>query len=737
MTNKDPDDKVERKTERPVTAPSDSAITKGSDSDVVLKEQQQVSKNRDKMPSGIQPALHESFEIIDHENSRSIERIDALGTPESKQFAELRREIRRKMPPGEKRDNVETETKKAIEDVLEAGQRAHRPSDLDGGTHEALGLKWTLKNPLAPSIPEQKITVGKDDTLDKIASFMLGRSASPEDIKSYCREIAKQNNIKDLEAELKPGERLKLPPSTAGSDSSVAKTTSSIDSSKLSDRLPADPAESNFEQQRISLLKLAREKGLDLTDNMRQIESMHSPQESSETFKNVNRILLDTSDAPLTLKQKEAIAEQIINQAAHPTRIDQGNHKTCNVTTIESRTYTRTPSIAAKLVADVVLDGKFVSPHGVTVELSAYTFDQESSSNTPSSRTHASEIFQRTAVNLHYELASRYTGHNIRYIQLNSPGRDDTGERLIDYTRNPPTKKRAPELVDRVLCEISNLITGKSEKGLVICNERNTCGTVDSQITQIKSEQDLAEAIKRLKAENKLPVVLRVDCKSEPFFTDSGGGIEGGSEGAHVVTVRDIVGSPPRVMIDNQWGEKDDHLTDGVPLHDLYIATLRPKDAAAELRKDVMHNRSHGHIDSYKEFDLIRLEYTAKIIPNQAGLEKAFQSQLTKQSALWKEQEKHGNLNKDDKTKALSVVDTLIEDGLDTFTQRAKARAFQNSLGIVSKDEFEMFLAAYGRIMSDQPKTKSWSKDNLEFREFLKKLPNGQGAKIMKDAHMK
>lgn len=734
MTNSDHNDKVEKKPETPTTAAKDFAITKGSDSAIVRKEQDNISDNPNKTPSEIHKALHGTrsvqakFEIADTVESNSIHKLEALGTPEAKQFAELRREIRRNMPPGAKRDKIENATKIAIEDVLQQGRLAHIPSDDDGGTHMALGFKIILKGDAEP-LPKQTITVRKDETLSTIATFILGKDAPPEQIKSFIQDTAKLNHLSDPTAKLHAGDTLGLP------SSSVQKDKTSIPSEKSELLNSATSPETYLEQQRISLLRLASEKGINLADNIRQIESMHSPEESSETFKHVNRILLDKSDNPLTLDQKKLIAEQIIHHAAHPTEINQGNHKTCNVNTVECRTYTKTPACAAKMVADVVLDGRFVSPHGVTVQLSPYTFDSESSDSFSSMRTHASEIFQRTAINLHYELASRYNGHNIRYIQLEAPGKDDTGERLIDYTKNGKVIEKSPHLEDHVLCEISNLITGKSEKGILICNERNYVGAADSGMTLVSSEHDLGNAIKRLKAEHKLPAIVRVDCTSEPFFSDSGGGVAGGSGGAHVVTILDMVGSPPRVMIDNQWGSSSDHLKDGgIPLHDLYIATLEPADAAAELRKDVMKNRAHGHIDSYKEFDLLRMEYAGGIIPDQSTLEKQLSSLMKSQSEVWHQQDKHGHLNKADKEKALDLIEQLVDGGINSLSAKARTRVLENSLGLISNGVCDVRLMEIGEKLAANPKRSK--SDVHEFLRLLKTLPKSRSTKILKETRL-
>src|SRR5262249_49867846 len=99
----DPDDKA-REVEEDVSSPRKHVAITATDQKVLLDRQHEISANRDKMPSGIQPAAHESFGILDSVNSESIDHLEALGTPESKQFAEMRREIRRQMPIGPDRD---------------------------------------------------------------------------------------------------------------------------------------------------------------------------------------------------------------------------------------------------------------------------------------------------------------------------------------------------------------------------------------------------------------------------------------------------------------------------------------------------------------------------------------------------------------------------------------------------------------------------------------------------------
>jgi hypothetical protein len=350
--------------------------------------------------------------------------------------------------------------------------------------------------------------------------------------------------------------------------------------------------------------------------------------EFRDTYKEISRLLetpVNFKESPVTGQERVKMAGEIMSNAADPTAIYQGQHNTCNVTTIETRTYTRTPSQAAKLVTDVALSGEYKAQDGTKVRLDQGSLrpDHEAWLEKPvdGKRTFASQLFQVTAVNLYYQKHNP----NIHYEQ----GKPDAsaipptnGERLVDYSKNPPEpmaygafekwwdKKdnadfQQPNLYDSQILEIGNSITGETDTDWYIGNKQhsNISNTVDSP-------QALQAALLEAKHQGKLPVIVKVNTNNEPFYTDSGRGAAGGSGGWHVVTVTDIQeGTPPKIQIDNQWNKADDHLRENtVSIHDLYRATQSPEAALITLRKEVAEARKAGNTDFSSEFQLLSLE---------------------------------------------------------------------------------------------------------------------------------
>src|SRR5262249_28905974 len=120
--------------------------------------------------------------------------------------------------------------------------------------------------------------------------------------------------------------------------------------------------------------------------------------EVANTYSAIARILQCESGQPLSKSQRTAIAEQVISQAATPGSVDQGIYGTCNVATVEVRTYARTPAAAANLVVDVALSGSFQAKDGskITIRTSSLQPYGGAGKNPPDdgTRSHASQIFQ-------------------------------------------------------------------------------------------------------------------------------------------------------------------------------------------------------------------------------------------------------------------------------------------------------------------------------------------------------
>lgn len=360
---------------------------------------------------------------------------------------------------------------------------------------------------------------------------------------------------------------------------------------------------------------------------------VHAAEQTAETYKQTARIFeaSDNPKVPLKEKDRTAIAEQIIHQAANPTSIDQGYHNTCNVATIETKLYTVEPSRAAEVIANVATTGKHQIPGppplDVEVDPNSIKPDREARTNPPKDgqRSHASQIFEVAAVNSFYAYSNSLQNPpgKIRYEQ-HEPGKaPDTGERLMDYSKNPPVRIRSkdddgklidsPELTNDQLYFLEHQLRASNPDGTYLSNDRR-----DFNSTFIENDKQLESELARLKEQGKLPVTISVHTDNYPFHSD-GGESAGGKGDWHVVTITDYHPGPPaRAEIDNQWGSDDDRFGDrSLPVKDIFNAMRDPKDTAhiADLQLQIEKDRKEGKpIDTLKETELLRLKRRCKCI---------------------------------------------------------------------------------------------------------------------------
>src|SRR5262249_9446343 len=211
--------------------------------------------------------------------------------------------------------------------------------------------------------------------------------------------------------------------------------------------------------------------------------------EIAATYHQINRLIQAGDSAPLGESLRLRLAEQVLHQAAAPTKIDQGGHRTCNVTTVEKRIFTRQPSEAARLIADVATTGTYVTADGAVVNLERIPgglkpdeealrsltrpFDAKRNSDirVDERRTYASQLLQNTAVNIKYAGGGDdVTMYEMHYTDVGG----DTGERLMSYRANPDgsiTRQQLadyPAIGDSELVDIHNRITGRNDEGFVI-----------------------------------------------------------------------------------------------------------------------------------------------------------------------------------------------------------------------------------------------------------------------------
>lgn len=375
--------------------------------------------------------------------------------------------------------------------------------------------------------------------------------------------------------------------------------------SRLSNRLERATNEagqsSPGERERLIELADARlDKGKDrqrFREEMERFEERASQQGLSadavkETYGQLARLLEVDGDQFLSRKARIMVAEQAIRLLADPTGVDSGYHKTCNVTAVEARMYTRYPAAAVRLLADIATNGRYVSADGSVIVPTAASLkpDDEAGfkSVRPGERPYASQIFQVTAVNVFWQRQSRDPAGNavargsIKYEQLGVRMKPDTGERLMDYSQGKPVEARdrrgnvlrQPYMRTNDVVEVSNQISGMLETDVLLENDYKPDNGLLTKT--FRSEAELANLLVQMKKNNRLPVILTVHTGNQPFRSDSRSSTSSGGVW-HVLSVTDIDESTGRVSVDNQWGRGADHLgKKAVPVADLYKATLEP-----------------------------------------------------------------------------------------------------------------------------------------------------------------
>jgi hypothetical protein len=374
-------------------------------------------------------------------------------------------------------------------------------------------------------------------------------------------------------------------------------------------------------------------------DSLRQFETRAwangiSKTEIGQTYAQIERVLQADGNEPLTPELRKEVVRDMIRNCAHPEFISQGSHNTCNVTTIEVRTYSLHPSKAAKLVADVATTGLYTTQDGIKVKIDAESMKPDSEAKSGDSlngeRAYATQLFNLAAVNVWYSAVKPGT-HYEQQLKVDH-GKEAVQERIIDYSSGKPqavldpvTKQplESPYLSADQIAFISDKIVGKHEpyavlsfgsKSLYLPGEKKQ----STRAIDVQDESDLQRILARLKHQHQLPAIAAVDTNVDPLNADSGCGLFGPG-GGHVVNVTDFAGGKqPRVSLDNQWSVKEDHPNDSVSMHDLYLC-MGGSDVArldAYCSADDAHTK--GKSDPVSELRVLRFDGPKAVLTDYA-----------------------------------------------------------------------------------------------------------------------
>jgi len=355
--------------------------------------------------------------------------------------------------------------------------------------------------------------------------------------------------------------------------------------------------------------------------------------EVAATYGEIIRLLNNGDHAQVSEADLTHAARDLMRQAANPSMVDQGQHNTCNVASLESQFYATHPSAVARVVADVAVSGTFTARSGAISEprLSDLLPDSEAQADDPSGkgRSFASQLFQITAVNIYYSGKSFVDAKGRKTIRYEQDEFDagihrDTGERLIHLTKVPPEPVKGGDGKPMAgtgvgadeIAYIREEITGQKDFHTITHVDRDKTN-YQHKTLEIKGQEDLKDALESAQKEGRLPIIVEVNTRNEPFYTDSGAGAAGGSGSWHLLLVTDFDAGTRRVQIDNQWGEAADHNTKerAIPLHELYVAMRDPDnpESIQDLEDDLAADKAAGvaNENPVKRLELLARRYGA------------------------------------------------------------------------------------------------------------------------------
>jgi hypothetical protein len=337
-----------------------------------------------------------------------------------------------------------------------------------------------------------------------------------------------------------------------------------------------------------------------------------SPAQLAQMYGSVDTLITSTATTPSDQGQRLQLAEQIMSQAADPTRFHQGGQNTCGAADLEFATYLKHPEAAARMVSDVALTGQYTALDGTTFKVDPQPHGESKLPDNGTNRSHASEIFQVATVNIALKEYAK-TADNVADIQYSHYWQTDDGENFEGKLRGQkPVKDTGALLNPDELPPAYSAITGDSSLGSMFQDKGAKPGDAQGGVTPFASEEQLNDYLSHA----KFPVTVLVNADSEPFddplLGADGKYLDRDARGHWLVITGYEPGPPPKVKAFNTQGA-DQPMGQGgeISIHDLYKATLKRDDSIKELQKDIADEKKHGQVDTEKELELVRLEIEA------------------------------------------------------------------------------------------------------------------------------
>ncbi len=302
----------------------------------------------------------------------------------------------------------------------------------------------------------------------------------------------------------------------------------------------------------------------------RAIHNGVSRHRQAETFTQIERLLRPkekswTTDlTPVRLKQ---LAREILENVSNPNKIDQGDHPTCVLNSIESVMASNHPEKYARLVADLGLTGEsYKNGIGIKLPERCMAPDKEARElmRKDGERCYASQLAQYYLANLHWSQCTELpTGDFADPGTVTYEPMSGRANRAALYVDGKPlkitaTKKgkegsvyvpiESPEVLDNYIVPLFRQVVPRGQLKVIDHTDGIDRFTDDNgrrTVTTINTPEELEQA---LLSSQRGSVICGV--RSE---------LLGGDNGWHAVVIRDFEADTGTVYVDNSWGQAAHH----------------------------------------------------------------------------------------------------------------------------------------------------------------------------------
>lgn len=391
-------------------------------------------------------------------------------------------------------------------------------------------------------------------------------------VESDSVELDSQKPGTDLVAKARAEAQEAMPAHTMPRDGHRLKEPTELDTSGL-EALYKSPEKLSYglEKQRFDqLLRTNPEIKETLTQNLADLEKRlagrpDAREQTAEVLHSVNQLLGRGEQAVLKPPTKQVeVAAGILEHAAHPEAVNQGPFNSCAFASMETEVYTRNPGIAAKLVSDVAITGRFTAKDGTTVEVDKDTINRPFDTPNPvlselsdrvGPRDQASQIFQATAFDVKLADGSKSPLHfALREPNSLSPSGEFVGAEG-EFEANQIFSK-IPAI--REYESIYKRITGQESNGVLTLGDA-------------ANGDEFQTALAKAKAQGRMPISVAINTTSEVFkdslTEDAATSALISGIGAHMMTITDYDPQSQTVYFRNHLnGAREEELSPG----DLY-----------------------------------------------------------------------------------------------------------------------------------------------------------------------